>query len=225
MRPANPRSGLSEAQIAAMWTPLADETVLWQGRPDALVMARSAFRARWVAGYFVLLAGWALVADGLAGGLSGALVTLLAGVVVLAIIHGLALLAARTTRYILTDRRVILHIGMAIEKTINLPLEKIGAAHLADKGGGFGEIALEPAGEHTLGYLLLWPHARPWHLGRPQPMLRALPQAAMVAETLAAAVAAHKAIARGEDTSAEAGEGALAPSSQAGQPAFHGAAA
>ena len=47
----------------------------------------------------------------------------------------------------------------------------------------------------ALGYLLLWPHARPWRFSRPQPMLRALPGVAQVAETLAAAVAAHEQIA------------------------------
>jgi hypothetical protein len=41
-----------------------------------------------------------------------------------------------------------------------------------------------------LGYATLWPHARPFRLVAPQPMLRALPQAAEVAGILAKAAAA-----------------------------------
>lgn len=185
---------LNHAQAQTLWSPQQDETVLWRGKPDALVLARTAFRARIVAGYFLALTALTLVF----GGATGAIFMLLAGLATLAIIHGLAYIAARTTTYMLTDRRVILHIGMAIEKTINLPLRQIGAAHLSDRGGGYGEIALEPAAEHTLGYLLLWPHARPWRYARPQPMMRAVPAASAVAEKLAAAVAAHQAIERGE---------------------------
>lgn len=202
---------LDHAQIAALWSPQGDETVLWQGKPDAPVLARSAFRARMVAGYFLVVMAIALV---FGGGIVGAGITLAAGIGTLAILHVLAWLSARTTTYIITDRRVIMRIGMAIEKTINLPLRQIGAAHLDDRGGGYGEIALEPVGEHRLGYLLLWPHARPWCLARPQPMLRAIPNAASVAETLASAVAAHKAIERREQpqraVSSPAMEGALA---------------
>lgn len=191
----------TKAQIDTLWNPQDDETVLWQGAPDAMVLARSAFHTPIVAGYFAVMAVSAIV---LGGGLGGALATVAAGASVLAILHGIAFMSARTTRYILTDRRIILRIGMAIEKTVNLPLPQIGAAHLSEKGGGFGEIALEPTGEHTLGYLLLWPHARPWRFSRPQPMLRALPEAARVAEMLAAAVAAHEQIARGEDATGQA---------------------
>ena len=41
-----------------------------------------------------------------------------------------------------------------------------------------------------LGYLMLWPHARPFRLAKPQPMLRALADAAEAAAILAKAAAA-----------------------------------
>ena len=186
---------LSAAQAETLWRPQADEVVLWQGTPDALVLARTAFRTPVIAGYFVLLAVMAVL---FGGGIGGAALTLLAGAAVMAILYAIAFTSARTTRYILTDRRVILHIGMAIEKTINLPLAKIGAADLADRGHGYGEIALDVVGGHSLGYLLLWPHARPWRFSHPQPMMRALPDAAAVAERLAQAVAAYNRIERPE---------------------------
>ena len=174
---------LSASQAETLWRPQADEAVLWQGAPNAIVLARTAFRTPVIAVLF-------------GGGLGGAALTLLAGAAVMAILYAIAFVSARTTRYILTDRRIILHVGMAIEKTINLPLAKIGAADLADRGHGYGEIALEVIGGHSLGYLLLWPHARPWRFSHPQPMMRGLADAATVAERLAKAVAAHNRIER-----------------------------
>ena len=38
----------------------AGETILWQGAPDWRALARTAFRTRLVAGYFGMLAAWAL---------------------------------------------------------------------------------------------------------------------------------------------------------------------
>jgi hypothetical protein len=38
-----------------------------------------------------------------------------------------------------------------------------------------------------LSYLVLWPHVRPWHMGRVEPALRAIPEAAQVARVLAEA--------------------------------------
>ena len=184
---------LSASQVETLWRPQADEAVLWQGAPDTMVLARTAFRTPVIAGYFALLAAIAVL---FGGGLGGAALTLLAGAAVMAILYTIAFTSARTTRYILTDRRVILHVGMAIEKTINLPLAKIGAADLADRGRGYGEIALDVEGEQSLGYLLLWPHARPWRFSHPQPMMRGLADAAAVAERLAEAVAAHQRIER-----------------------------
>ena len=42
-----------------------------------------------------------------------------------------------------------------------------------------------------LGYALLWPHARPWRLSQPEPMLRAVPEAQDVAAILAEATSKH----------------------------------
>jgi hypothetical protein len=42
---------------------------------------------------------------------------------------------------------------------------------------------LLPASDH-IGYLNLWPHARPWRMKHPEPMLRSVPDAAAVARLL-----------------------------------------
>ena len=40
-------------------------------------------------------------------------------------------------------------------------------------------------GERLLGHVLLWPHVRPWRYAMPQPMLRAVPDAAALAQMIA----------------------------------------
>jgi hypothetical protein len=172
-------------------TPAPDETVLWKGRPAVGVLARTAFHAR-SAGLY--MAGLVVVAVML-GNFKAAVVVAVLGVVLVALLYLLAWLSARSTLYILTDTRVIMRIGMAIETRINLPLKQIKAAHLRDRGKGHGDIALEIGGERLLGYVLLWPHVRPWHLAMPQPMLRAVPEAAALAQLIAAARARHGEIA------------------------------
>ncbi len=162
------------------------EAILWQGAPDARVFARSALGARWIGGYFALLVAWAMVG----GTPLGALMTAGFGLLAVGLAYGFALLVARSTVYTITNRRVVLRIGVALSKCINLPLTKLGSADLRTLGGGFGDIALVPQGAGMLGYLILWPHARPFRLAQPQPMLRALPDAAEVAGILAKAAAA-----------------------------------
>jgi len=164
-------------------TPQPDERLLWRGRPDVALLARSAFHTYSVAFYFVLLTGWALATDrpGTAAIMAGA------GVVTIAILYFLAWMSARSTLYILTDVRLIMRIGMAIETRINVPLKQVKAAHLRERKSGHGDISLELNGDRLLGVVLLWPHVRPWHFNHPQPMLRAIPEAAKVARLMAEA--------------------------------------
>lgn len=161
------------------------ERIIWQGAPDAQVFARSALATHWIAVYFAALALLAAVGSSL----FGAMMTLAGGGVALALLYLFAWGVARTTVYTITNRRVVLRIGVALEKCINLPLGLIGAADLRGLAGGHGDIALALTGGHKLGYAVLWPHARPWRIGRPEPMLRALPEAAAVAALLARACA------------------------------------
>lgn len=173
------------------------EAVLWQGAPDAWVFARSALGVRWIGGYFTLLVGWALVS----GTPLGALLTAGFGVLAVGLTYGFALLVARSTVYTITNRRVVLRIGVALSKCINLPLVKLGGADLRNLGAGYGDIALTLQGPSMLGYAMLWPHARPFRLATPQPMLRALPDAAEAAGILAKATAAIVPVQQRSETS------------------------
>jgi len=161
------------------------ERILWQGSPDWRVFVRSALFGRWIAGYFALLALWSAAS----GGIGGALASVAAGLATFGLLAGFARMVEKTTVYTITNRRVVLRIGVALNKCINLPLKRIGSVDLRPLGGDNGDIALLPAARHGLGYLMLWPHVRPLRFSEPQPMMRALPDASRAATILADACA------------------------------------
>jgi len=69
----------------------------------------------------------------------------------------------------------------------NLPLKRIEGAQfhpLRRMGKGTGDIALALERDTRIAWLQLWPHARPWRVARPQPLLRAIPQAEDVCRLL-----------------------------------------
>lgn len=168
-----------------MGTPGAGEEVLWRGRPDVSILARTAFHTRSVGFYFLLLIGLSVAF----GNTNAAIVCTVLGLIALGILHILAWISVRTTLYILTDARLIMRIGMAIETRINVPLKHVTSADLRMRGKNHGDIALQLGGERLLGYALMWPHVRPWRFNKPEPMLRAVPDAQAIAEKLADACA------------------------------------
>lgn len=167
------------------------ERILWQGSPDALRIAIHAYHIRTVAIYFALLAGWGAV-GALTGANSwmGTVFTLAIGIVGLSVIGLIAWGAARTTVYTLTNKRIVLRFGIALPKCVNLPLSTIAAADLAMQGKNIGDIALRMTEQQRLGWMQLWPHARPWALTEVQPMLRSITEADKVAALLGRTVAA-----------------------------------
>jgi hypothetical protein len=169
----------------------AGETILWQGSPDARVFLRGALFGRWVAAYWVALALYGLTQ----GSLSGALTSAVAGLACMGMLVLFAWGVARTSVYTLTNRRIVLRIGVALTACINLPLKSLAAADLRPLETGHGDIALTLDGGRV-GYAFLWPHARPWRFRSPQPMLRAVPNAADVASLLVAARARISPISR-----------------------------
>jgi len=167
----------------------ATEKILWQGSPDARALARSAFHLRKLALYFAVLVALQaanVAADG--ASMADVLLALVwpAGLSALGLlgVWTLAWLTARTAVYTVTDRRVVMRIGIVLTLTFNLPLRTIESAAMRRGSGGHGDIVLALKGPDHIAWLHLWPHARPWHLTRTQPMLRALPQVADVAALL-----------------------------------------
>ena len=171
------------------------ERLLWQGSPDGSILAIEALHWRKLAVYFAVLLAWR--AENVVSGGGSAVQAAIAAAWLLplaAFAIGIALTLAtlirRTTVYTLTDRRVVMRIGIVLTMTLNLPHRQIDGAALHAGRDGHGDIALQLAPGVRIGYVHLWPHARPWQVRWPQPMLRAVPQAAQVAALLADALRA-----------------------------------
>ena len=171
------------------------EKILWQGRPDALALARQSLALAWVAGYFGVLAVWRLISvvdlmpPGQAIGATLPLIFL--GAIVCGLLYLVALIQARATVYTVTTARVAMRIGAALNLTLNLPFREIDNAALDLRRDGTGTIAFELGGRTRLSYLVCWPHVRPWRLNPAQPALRAIPEAQKVADLIADAAAAR----------------------------------
>jgi hypothetical protein len=188
-----------EAQFGLPEALPSDERILWQGQPSVALVAKRIFHLPLLAGYFALMWVWRVVVqlhDGmpLLDALRGSLTLALLAGLALGIIGILARLSATTSVYTVTNKRVVMRIGIVLTVTYNLPLRSIDAAHLLPLRNGQGEIALALRGDTRIAYLNLWPHARPWQLKRTQPMLRCLADVKPVSEVLAQAWSAANAL-------------------------------
>jgi len=165
------------------------ERVLWQGRPERRLLARHAFHVRKIAVYFAILfcvrAGFAIAGPNPAEEVLAAIPLFAAMcLAVIGIAQALAWLSSRTTVYAITDRRIVMRVGIVLPATLNLPLRLVESAELKRFADGSGDIALTVGGEDKLSYVHLWPHARAWRLGNAQPSLRGLGDVAAVGAVL-----------------------------------------
>lgn len=185
------------------------EIILWQGAPHWWSFALSTFHIRLVAAYFAVLGIWqgmTVASEGatLGAAVGAGLASFAWGLPAIGILCGLAWLVQRTTTYTITDKRLFMQIGVALPKMLNIPLDQIASAAYSPAGRGTGHISIDTKEVVKFAYLLLWPHARPWHFNKPQPLLRAVPDAANVAHILADALQD----ASGQDAVAAAAEAA-----------------
>jgi hypothetical protein len=138
----------------------AGEHILWQGSPDWKLLAVDAFHVKRLSIYFSLMIALQAVmiwdtSLGLLANLSALSIGAILATVSLSLLALTAWLSASTT-----------------------------TAQIRDQGNGFGEIALELKGDDRIAYLHLWPHARAWHIGQPQPALRCIANAKEVGTLL-----------------------------------------
>jgi hypothetical protein len=175
------------------------ERIVWQGAPSWRDLAVNAFHVRKVLVYFALLG----IVQALAQVSTGA--TLLAalkpfvwlipmGIAAAAILTGIAWASARTTVYTITNRRVVMRIGIALPITLNIPFKRIDGASVRLFGNGTGDIPLTLHEGSHFAYLVLWPHAKPWDFAKPKPTLRSIPQADRVAQLLAGILSGAQAV-------------------------------
>ncbi len=207
----------------------AGEQMLWQGSPDWRTLARRAFHVRKLVVYFAALVVLrvAVVASGsvtVTGLLISALWMVVLGVTAVSLMAMMAWLSARGTVYTVTNKRVVMRIGIVLTLTFNIPFKRIAAAGLHLDANGTGDLPLTLSGDDRIAWLNLWPHARAWRLARPEPMLRCVPQAAEVARVLAQAWSSSTGVAlHGQAIGApDAPEAAGPAQPQPAQPAWAG---
>jgi hypothetical protein len=168
----------------------AGETILLQCAPNWRSLYRRAFHGRSLAIYFgvlILLRGATSLANG--GSSTDALIAMAwlvpAAVFALAVLALLAWLTARASWYTITDKRIVMRIGIVLEVTYNFPFEVIDSVGLHLYPNGTGDLPMQFMEGEQIAYAHLWPHARPWRLRRTEPMLRCIDNASSVAALLA----------------------------------------
>ena len=183
-----------QVQTRGLPGPLPEgERILWQGGPRWWPLAQRAFHVRTVAVYcatlLVLRGAFTLLrGQSWPDALLAVLWCLPLALAAVGIFSFLAWLYARATLFTVTSRRVVMRYGVALPMSLNLPHRMIASAALKTHADGSGDIALALTGRDRIAFIHLWPFARPWRVARPEPLLRAIPDAAKVAGILAGAL-------------------------------------
>jgi hypothetical protein len=99
-------------------------------------------------------------------------------------------LQAGSAVYTITNRRIVLRVGVALPMTVNIPFDTVQSAALRRHSDGTEDIILTLLPGQRASWVALWPHLRPWRLSRPEPMLRAIPVSSGAAQVVARALAA-----------------------------------
>lgn len=167
----------------------SDEFIVWQGSPDVGALAASAFHIKKLVVYFALLivaCAWPALEEG-----AGVMAVLLSikwitplALIGLGSVWLLAYLTSRTTVYTLTNKRMVMRVGIVFTVSFNLPLKQVEAADVRMLQNGFGDITLSLKGSDRIAWIHLWPSVRPWKIEKPEPTLRAIPDVQVVSVKL-----------------------------------------
>ena len=166
-----------------------DEFIVWQGSPDVGALAASAFHIKKLVIYFLLLivaCAWPALETQ-----AGAMAVLQAikwiaplSLLGLASVWLMAYMTSRATVYTLTNKRVVMRLGIVLTVTFNLPLKQIASSDVRFLESGFGDITLALQGSDRIAWVHLWPSVRPWRISKPEPTLRAISDVQEVAVKL-----------------------------------------
>jgi len=142
--------------------------------------------------YFAVILGWWAVSTTAAFGSREFAVgfAIAAGLcsIVMVLVFVLAHLVCSTTWYAITDKRVVMRIGMVFTMSINIPFAILSSVDIGSFKDGTGQLLLTLVPGQRIAYIALWPHCRVFSINHPQPVLRGLVTPGPVAEILASAV-------------------------------------
>ena len=165
------------------------EKVLWQGSPCAWLIARRIFFLPHLFLYFLILSFLTLTVNSDVLTLKDLLVKFLSymslGMVAIFLLLAISYLISSTTVYSITDKRVVMRIGIVLNLSLNIPVSKIQTAAFKAYPDKSGDISLNLVPENKIAYLHLWPHCRPWFFSSPRPRLSCLKDVEVAACCLA----------------------------------------
>ena len=178
----------------------AGENLLWQGRPQGRGLTARAMGLRAITWYFgallALEAGLGVYhGAGLVQIAGGLVISGLIGLVGLGLLWSIGRAAARGAIYSITDKRVVMRVGIALPMILNIPFAVIESVARVTHADGTEDVVLRIMKPARISWIALWPHVRTASILHPEPMLRALPQADGAAQILARAIAASAGVA------------------------------
>jgi Bacterial PH domain len=166
-----------EAQLGLPEKLPEGEVILWQGAPNAWAMGVHAFHLRTLGIYFALMLLYQahdLLEQDTESLLRPMLMTSFLVVMTLLSLAAWAYMSASVSMYTLTNKRVVMRIGVVFSVTFNLPLHQIVSAHELHRNDLSSDISLTLKPADRIGWIHLWPHTRPWALKWPEPTLRCI---------------------------------------------------
>ncbi|HAT39645.1 PH domain-containing protein [Polynucleobacter necessarius] len=91
---------------------------------------------------------------------------------------------ASTAIYTITNKRVVMRIGIVLNMTFNFPLKMIESADCGVTNNGTGDVDLKLSKGCKIAIFHLWPHSRPDKWAVPHPTLRGIKNYSEVAQIL-----------------------------------------
>lgn len=179
-----------EAQLGLPEKLPTGEHILWQGAPHWKSLGAEVFHLRSLSIYFgfmLLLQASYLSGQSADWNLKPLMLTGTMVALTLAALSIWAWWSAKTTMYTVTNKRVVMRVGVVYSLTFNLPLKKILSAHELHRTNGTSDLSLTLRKEDRIGWLHLWPHSRPWVINQPEPTLRCIKKGVECAEVLKSA--------------------------------------
>ena len=176
----------------------AGERVLWSGAPDQRAIARYLLRERWVLG-FVAVSMAIGVGDVLQHGGNDTVPRLIGVAMLSAILVAIAIVSirffawriAKTSKYVITDKRVFFNIGMVLRADANIPFSSVEGIDLLRRSDGSADLMVSLSGTREIPWLLLFPHMSWRGSRRGRPTFRGLKQPQLAADAVVAALRAY----------------------------------
>ncbi len=166
------------------------EVILWQGSPNWISLAIEAFHVRALGIYFsimLLLQASYLTAESEVLDLSPMLLSISLILLTLSALALWAWMSAKASMYTITNKRVVIRLGIVFSLTFNLPMKQIVAANELHRKNGTTDISLLLNQKDRIAWLHLWPHVRPWKINHPEPTLRCIKNGVVCGEILKSA--------------------------------------